>query len=270
MKILLLRTGATAMTILFFFVVSTAQDRPDSGDYVSFDKTPIHYESSGSGRTILLIHGFMGSSQSWKKSAVYQQLKSGGYRVVLLDLRGNGRSGHPHVEEAFRHDAEAKDIMGLMSYLHVSTYDLLGYSRGAIIGSRVVILDPRVDKAVIGGMGDAFTDTSWALPKALYRSLLNAPDSAFAGMKAYVRQAGLDSVSLGYSQNEQPFTLPAEWAKVTKPVLLIRGDRDSTNGSAPALQKLIPGAKYEIVTGDHGSASGTELFAEKVLAFLKQ
>src|ERR1700712_4909098 len=106
---LLLRTGATAIAILFFFVASTAQNRPDSGFYVSFDKTRIHYESSGSGRPILLIHGFMGSGESWKKSAVYRQLRSGGYRVILLDLRGNGRSDHPHVEEAFRHDAEAKD-----------------------------------------------------------------------------------------------------------------------------------------------------------------
>jgi len=261
-------TGATLISLICFFAAA-GRNPPDSGYYVSFDKTRIHYESAGSGRAVLLIHGFMGSGDSWKRSAIYQQLKSNGFRVLLLDLRGNGRSDHPHVEEAFRHDSETKDIMGLMTYLHIRSYDLLGYSRGAIIAARVVVLDRRVGKTVIGGMGDAFTDTTWALPKALYRSLLNAPDSAFAGMKEHVRKAGLDSVSLGYSQNQQPFTLPAEWAKVSKPILLIRGDQDSTNGSAPALQKMIPGAKYEIVTGDHGSASGTALFADKVMAFLK-
>jgi pimeloyl-ACP methyl ester carboxylesterase len=269
MKIALLRR-ALILLMPFCCLSAAGQSLSDSGYYVSFDKTRIHYETSGSGNPVLLVHGFMGNGDSWKRSALYGELKSNGYKVILIDLRGNGRSDHPHVEEAFRHDAEAKDIMGLMDFLRVKSYDLVGYSRGAIIGARVVVLDPRVKKAVIGGMGDAFTDTSWALPKALYRSLLNAPDTAFTGMKEHVRKAGLDSVSLGYSQNQQPFTTPAEWARVKKPILLIRGDQDSTNGSTPSLQKMIPGSEYVIVTGDHGAASGTPLFAEKVIAFLKK
>ncbi len=72
----------------------------------------------------------------------------------------------------------------------------MGYSRGSIIAARVLHNDPRVHKTVIGGMGDAFTDTSWKLPKVLYKSLIHAPAPEFEGLKNYVRGQHLDSVSL--------------------------------------------------------------------------
>jgi hypothetical protein len=48
--------------------------------------------------------------------------------------------------------------MGLVTYLKLKNYDAVGYSRGSIITSRLLVLDKRLHKAVMGGMGDAYTN----------------------------------------------------------------------------------------------------------------
>lgn len=249
---------------------SAAASAIDSGYYTSFDNTRIYFEKRGSGDPVLLLHGFMGNSGSWKRSELYKELLDQGYEVILIDLRGNGRSDHPHKEDAFANDAECRDITGLMDFLKIKSYDLVGYSRGSIIAARVLRNDPRVHKAVIGGMGAAFTDTSWKLPKELYESLIHSPAPEFEGMKNDVRKQKLDSISLAYMQKQQPFTSPEDLGKIKQSVLLIRGDVDSTNGSTPALQVLIPHSIYVTVAGNHNETSGTKPFADQVIAFLKQ
>ncbi|MDP4130605.1 MAG: alpha/beta hydrolase [Bacteroidota bacterium] len=262
---------------LLFFCMRTlggvwahaAIPQTDSGYYISFDKTRIYFEVHGDGQPVLLLHGFMGNGSSWKHTELYRKLLDQGYQVILIDLRGNGKSDHPHQEQAYARDAESRDILGLMDFLKIKRYDLIGYSRGSIIAARVLRNDPRVNKAVIGGMGAAFTDTAWKLPKALYESLIHAPAPDFEGVKNYVRKQNLDSVSLAYMQKQQPFTAAEDLKKIKQPVLLIRGDADSTNGSAKALQALIPHSVYVNVPGDHNDASATKAFADRVLEFLK-
>jgi predicted alpha/beta-fold hydrolase len=63
-----------------------------TGYFSSFDKTKIYYEVEGSGHPVVLVHGFTGSTESWKKSMLYKDLLRSNYLVISLDLRGNGRS----------------------------------------------------------------------------------------------------------------------------------------------------------------------------------
>jgi len=65
----------------------------DSGAYFrSFDGTKIYYEVRGSGETVLLVHGFIVNGQSWKRTELYKDLLIAGYKVIILDQRGNGIS----------------------------------------------------------------------------------------------------------------------------------------------------------------------------------
>ena len=75
---------------------------------------------------VLLVHGFIVNSNMWKPSRLYADLPAAGYRVVLLDLRGNGRSDKPHDSTAYDNDAEAKDIMLLMDHLKIKQYAAVG------------------------------------------------------------------------------------------------------------------------------------------------
>ena len=102
----------------------------DSGYYASFDSTKIYYETRGQGKAVLLVHGFIVDGSSWERSALLADLVQKGFKVITADLRGNGKSDKPMVETAYAHDAEAKDLIGLMNFLGIETYDVVGYSRG--------------------------------------------------------------------------------------------------------------------------------------------
>ena len=69
-------------------------------------------------------------------------------------------------------------------------------------------------------------------------------------------------------QEFQPVTSPAELAKITVPVLVVNGDKDSDNGDPKTLVDAIPGSKLVIVPGDHGGAMRTPEFAKAVIDFL--
>jgi pimeloyl-ACP methyl ester carboxylesterase len=237
--------------------------------FTSFDGTKIYYEVKGNGSPVVLVHGFIVNGETWKKTAVYNDLLNAGYKVISFDMRGNGRSDKPHDSASYASDAEAKDIMGLLNSLKVSGYDVIGYSRGAIITSRLLVLDPRVRHAVIGGMGSDFTDPEWPRRKMFYRALMGEPVKDLEGMVKYVKDSGLDQLALALLQQSQPSTSKSELNKLEKNVLVICGDKDADNGSARELADLIPKSTYKTVPGDHGSALRTAEFSKEVLSFFK-
>lgn len=241
-----------------------------SGYFESFDKTKIYYEVKGKGFPVLLVHGFIVNGESWKKAAIYNGLTDAGYQIITLDMRGNGKSDKPHDPEAYANDAEAKDIMGLLTMLGIAEYDAVGYSRGSIITSRLLVLDKRLHKAVLGGMGTDFTDPEWPRRKMFYRALSGDTVKELEGMVKYVKESGLDQQALACLQKEQPSTPKEALNKLKQPVLVVCGDKDSDNGNAADLAKLIPHADFVTVPGDHNHASATPEFADAVLKFIKE
>ena len=105
---------------------------PDTATFESFDGTKIYYESRGQGKPVVLIHGFISNMESWKRAALYNDLTSNGFKVILIDLRGNGRSDRPHVAEAFEDDAEAMDVKIMADKLGLQKYSVVGYSAGSV------------------------------------------------------------------------------------------------------------------------------------------
>jgi pimeloyl-ACP methyl ester carboxylesterase len=262
---------AVALMLLLLMSKINYAQRADAGSYyTSFDGTKIYYEVKGEGFPVVLIHGFSGTGEGWKKGQLYAGLLNAGYQVIILDQRGNGRSDKPHTDAAYAHDAEAKDIMGLVSSLKFKKYSVVGYSRGSIIASRLLVLDKRVQKLVMGGMGDGYTNPEWPRRIHAYKALMG--DTSFHdvdGMIKYIRGNPFDELALAYQQKWQPSTSKQELAKVKIPVLLIDGTEDHDNGDEVALNKLIPGSKLVHVPGDHNGASRTPEFSKAVVDFLK-
>jgi pimeloyl-ACP methyl ester carboxylesterase len=243
----------------------------DSGAYFrSFDNTKIYYEVKGNGKPVLLVHGFIVNGQSWKRTALYNDLLAAGYKVIILDQRGNGFSDKPHTPEAYENDAEAKDIMALMKLLHIKKYSAVGYSRGSIIVSRLLVLDKNIKSAVMGGMGAEFTNPEWPRRIMFYKALSGESVPELEAMVQNVKKQGLDQQALSYLQKAQPSTSKEALSKVKQPVLIISGDKDADNGSAKELADLFRHPTYKIVSGDHGSASRSKEFSTEVLSFLKE
>ena len=237
--------------------------------YTSPDGTNIYYETIGHGKTVVLIHGFAVNGSSWKKTALYNDLIFAGYQVVIMDLRGNGRSDKPHKASFYENDIEAKDVMGILDTLGVKKYSVVGYSRGSIITSRLLVLDRRITRAVIGGMGLDFTNPDWPRRIMFYDALSGKPVKELESFIKFVQDSGLDQKALAFLQKSQPSTSAQELAEIKQPVLVISGTEDNDNGSAKELAALIPKSTYADVPGNHGSTAATPEFSASVTKFLK-
>ncbi len=271
-----LKSVLTVLTILLFastsmVVAQKTNSSPATGHlFTSFDGAKIYYEVKGTGSPVVLIHGFIVNGETWKKTAIYTDLLNDGYKVITLDMRGNGQSDKPHNPEAYKNDAEARDIMGLTKMLGIQKYSVVGYSRGAIIASRLILKDKNVAKAVIGGMGTGFTNPEWPRRKMFYHALMGDSVPELAAMVKNVQAAGLDQKALAYLQNAQPSSSPQELKMIKKPVLVVCGSEDEDNGSGSELSKMIPSSTFATVPGNHGAAVGTVEFSKVVIDFLKK
>ncbi len=270
-KMLLLFCCCFSADLLTAQIDSMATKFPvDSGYFSSFDGTKIYYEVRGKGKPVLLVHGFIVNSNSWKGTALYKDLLNEGYKTIILDMRGNGKSGKPHDFTFYASDAEAKDIMGLMRQLKIDKYSVVGYSRGSIITARLLVLDKRIQSAVLGGMGADFTNPNWPRRIMFYRALMGDSIAELKEAVDYVKQQGFDRLALAYLQKEQPSTSKEQLAKIMQPVLVISGDKDADNGSAGELSRLLPNSTLKTCPGDHNHAAATNEFSKEVIDFLQK
>jgi non-heme chloroperoxidase len=86
----------------------------------------LHYEDHGSGRPVVLIHGWPLSGRSWE--AQIPALVSAGYRVITYDRRGFGWSSQPW--EGYDYDTFAADLHALLEQLNLTEVALVGFSMG--------------------------------------------------------------------------------------------------------------------------------------------
>jgi pimeloyl-ACP methyl ester carboxylesterase len=85
----------------------------------------MYYVLHGRGEPLVLLHGFTGSSADW--SLFFDDL-AGGYRLVIPDLRGHGRSTNPSDEFTFRQCA--RDVFALLDHLNIGQFKAIGLSGG--------------------------------------------------------------------------------------------------------------------------------------------
>src|ERR1700676_648913 len=87
----------------------------------------LYYEDHGSGRPVVLIHGFPLSGAAWEKQVL--ALLKAGYRTITYDRRGFGKSSQPTV--GYDYDTFAADLHKLITQLKLRDATLVGFSMGA-------------------------------------------------------------------------------------------------------------------------------------------
>jgi pimeloyl-ACP methyl ester carboxylesterase len=88
--------------------------------------TELYYEDHGSGRPVVLIHGYPLSSKAWDKQVPV--LLDDGHRVITYDRRGFGKSSQPTT--GYDYDTFAADLHTLMETLDLREATLIGHSMG--------------------------------------------------------------------------------------------------------------------------------------------
>jgi pimeloyl-ACP methyl ester carboxylesterase len=113
--------------------------KPATSGYAPVDGIKIWYATFGRGEPVILLHGGLANANYWGK--LVPALTAAGYRTIVMDSRGHGRSTRN--AQPFGYDLMADDVLGLMDYLHVRKASLVGWSDGAIIGLDIAMHHPQ-------------------------------------------------------------------------------------------------------------------------------
>jgi len=90
------------------------------------DSIDLYYEDHGSGKPVVLIHGYPLNGASWEKQIPI--LLNAGFRVITYDRRGFGNSSRPTT--GYNYDNFAEDLHKLVKHLGLHDFSLVGFSMG--------------------------------------------------------------------------------------------------------------------------------------------
>jgi len=237
--------------------------------YVEHEGARIWYATYGSGSPVILLHGGLGHSGNWG----YQvpALVRSGYRAVLIDSRGHGRSTRD--ARPFSYELMASDVLAVMDALHLEKASLVGWSDGACTA---LILAAQAPSRVSGVFffacnmdpsGVKPIEASSTLNRCFARhakdyALLSATPEHF---KHFVEDVGL-------MQRTQPNYSAHDLAKISVSVVIVQSEHEEfiKREHAEYLTQSIPDAEFIVLNAVSHFAplQRPEQFNTAMLAFV--
>ena len=239
----------------------------------------LYYEDHGSGKPVVLIHGYPLSGASWEKQIPV--LLDGGYRVITYDRRGFGKSSQP--TEGYNYDTFANDLRELITQLKLEDFSLVGFSMGGgeiarYLGtygsngvSKAVIIggvppfllktddNPEgVDASVFEGIKKAVAADRYAFFTEFFKNFYNSDpllgnrvskDAMHASWNLAASASATASLACVSTWIED---FRKDVARIDVPTLVIHGDEDRIvplAASGERTAKLIKGARLAVVKG---------------------
>ena len=112
----------------------------------------LYSKIEGSGKPLLILHGFLGMSDNWKTLGT--QFAADGFQVHMIDLRNHGRSLH---SEEFSYEIMVQDIFEYCQLHALEKINVIGHSMGGKVAMLLVINHPElVDKLIVADIGPKF------------------------------------------------------------------------------------------------------------------
>jgi pimeloyl-ACP methyl ester carboxylesterase len=228
------------------------------------------------GEPILLIHGFASNHRiNWVNPRWVDTLTQTGRRVVAFDNRGHGQSEKLHAPGDYHLDLMMRDATNLLAHLGIERADVMGYSMGARIASFLALAEPNLVRSLIlGGLGDRLVRDG-GLPEAIAEameapSLDSLADPTQRLFRGFAEQTKSDRAALAACVRGSHRNLtPAEAARITQPILVAVGERDTLAGDPSKLVALLPRAEaLSIPNRDHNLVVGDKAFKAGALDFL--
>lgn len=140
----------------------------------------------GNGKTVLLLHGKNFFGAYWKDTVAF--LANHGYRVIIPDQIGFGKSSKPNIHYSFH--ALATYTKQLLDTLGVKEVTVVGHSMGGMLATRFALLYPETASGLVLenpiGLEDYRTFVPYVSVDEQYRSeLKTSPESIRAYHKSY-------------------------------------------------------------------------------------
>lgn len=270
------------------------------GSLADIEGVRVHFVDQGEGAPIVLLHGFAGSSFSWRHVI---PLLAANHRVIAVDFPGFGFSDRS-TSIVLSHQRQAERVAALLDYLGVAQAVVVGHSMGGAIAQRLAIASPaRVERLILVAAVDASAPPEWRPRRAWARTagvastsvgLKMAPLAAWMSRKSLERIVAdrrfvTDDVVRGYVDPLfQPGTVAcivrmaadtanepaADLSHISVPTLVLSGASDPVVApdTGVRLAAKIARARHVIVPGaGHLLAEEQpEAVVEEILAFLHE
>jgi pimeloyl-ACP methyl ester carboxylesterase len=242
--------------------------------YVENDGARIWYATYGSGpseKAVILLHGGLGHSGNWG----YQvpALIQNGYRIVLIDSRGHGRSTRD--ARPYTYELMASDVLAVMDALQLEKAALLGWSDGACTA---LILASKAPARVAGvfffacNMDPSGTKEFEFTP--IVKRCFGRHVKDYKKLSATPDQFDEFSEAVGLMQRTQPNYSAHDLAEIGVPVAIAHSEHDEfiKREHAEYLARSIPNAEFIYLPGVSHFAplQRPEQFNNVMLAFLSK
>jgi pimeloyl-ACP methyl ester carboxylesterase len=234
----------------------------------------IAYDLRGDGDSLLLLHGGMGAGTDWKY--VFPEDPTG-FRVLVPDLRGHGRSTNPSGAFTFRQ--AALDMLALLDLLGISTVKAIGLSGGGITLLHMATVQPaRVAAMVVVSAPPYFPAQARAIQASFSEEAL--PENERKAMRqrhvhgeAQIQALFAQTKTFATTYDDVNFTPPL-LSTIRARTLVVFGDRDFLYPVSIAfeLHAAIPKSHLWVVpNGPHGPIFGLHAagFAATAIDFLR-
>jgi non-heme chloroperoxidase len=261
----------------------------------------LYYEDHGSGRPVVLIHGFPLSGRAWERQE--RALLAAGRRVITYDRRGFGRSSQPVT--GYDYDTFAADLERLVTALDLRDFELAGHSMGGGEIARYLGTygSQRVRRAaIISGVPPYLLktpDTPYGVPQEVFDEIAAALTAdRFAYFTEWNKNFFNTDETLGSRISEEAvrdawntavgaspagtIACVATWhtdfradlQRIDIPVLVMHGTADRIlpiEACGPRSHELIPNSEYIAVDGaSHGRCwTHAEEVNQELLRFFK-
>lgn len=214
--------------------------------FVDNNGASIWFASFGEGPPVILLHGGLGHSGNWFHQLAV--LLDAGYRTILIDSRGHGRSTRD--DRRYTYELMADDVLAVMDHLVLTRAFLVGWSDGActalILGAShpdrvrgVLFFGCNMDASgALAFVSTPVVDRCFSRHRQDYALLSATP----AGFDALVEAVGL-------MQRTEPNYDAAQLARVGVPVTILHSEGDEFIKAEHAgyLAGTIPGAQLQIL-----------------------
>jgi pimeloyl-ACP methyl ester carboxylesterase len=248
----------------------------------------MHYlvEGPADGQVVVLVHGLGGRAEDWRNLAPY--LVKAGFRVVMPDLVGYGRSATPR-DFSYSIRDEADLVIAFLDALGLKQVDLGGWSMGGWIVQRVAGKAPgRVNRLILFDSAGLYAVPDWdtrlftpsnAQQLGQLNALLtphpqNIPGFVAADILRISKQRGWvvkrAMAAMWTGRDVTDALLP----QLKMPVLIAWGAKDQIVpvDQAAKIHRLVPQSELDVIAGcGHiEPVECTSVIGPKVVAFLKQ
>jgi pimeloyl-ACP methyl ester carboxylesterase len=227
--------------------------------FVERGRVRIHFEVTGEGQPVVLLHGAAGDRTMWHYAGYVDRLE--GFSRVLVDGRGHGLSSKPVGETAYRLEEYVADVEAVIEAVGAPRVALWGYSDGAHVAAAVAERVPDLVAAMITTGWIADTGT----PEVRAALIQILESSGMAGLNLLLERE--EEISLppwmsGQFLATDPKVVAAEvrgfgggervrasLGVVRAPALLVVGEREDPEGEAANVAALLPAGRALTLPG---------------------